>query len=146
MAGKWSRMADSAFISRYALGRDCHQVLRGRLQELAGKITVETGHFSYRVTDSAPVMEVEWAQKFGLGWRGKHTLLLSGEAGSMFFLGELYTDTPLPINNPVGNYCGCSYQGHRYSSNPRGWRVRCEGAGTTFRPWYANTRVGIIPA
>jgi epoxyqueuosine reductase len=98
---------DSAFISRYALGRDYHKVLRGRLQKLADKITVETGHFNYRVfTDSAPVMEVEWAQKSGLGWRGKHTLLLSREAGSMFFLGEVYTDLPLPIDNPVGNYCG----------------------------------------
>lgn len=81
-------------------------MLRERLQELADKIIVETGHFSYRVTDSAPVMEVKWAQKSGLGWRGKHTLLLSGEAGSMFFLGELYTDLPLPIDNSVGNYCG----------------------------------------
>jgi epoxyqueuosine reductase len=70
-------------------------------------IPVETRHFNYRVfTDSAPVMEVEWAQKSGLGWRGKYTLLLSCEAGSMFFLGELYTDLPLPIDNAVGNYCG----------------------------------------
>lgn len=98
---------DSAFISRYALGRDYHKVLRGRLQKLADKITGETGCFNYRVfTDSAPVMEVEWAQKSGLGWRGKHTLLLSREAGSMFFLGELYTDLPLPIDSPLGNYCG----------------------------------------
>ena len=98
---------DSAFISRYALGRDCHQVPSGHLQELADKITVETGHFSCHITDSAPVMEVEWMHKSGLGWCGEHTLLLSGEAGSMFFLDELYTDLPLPIDNPVGNYCGC---------------------------------------
>ena len=98
---------EKAFISRYALGRDYHKVLRGRLQRLADRITAATGQFNYRVfSDSAPVMEVEWAQKSGLGWRGKHTLLLSREAGSMFFLGELFTDLPLPIDNPVGNYCG----------------------------------------
>ncbi len=101
---------DHAFISRYALGRDYHKVLRARLQKLADKITLEVGQFNYRVfTDSAPVMEVGWAQKSGLGWRGKHTLLLSREAGSMFFLGEMYTDLPLPIDEPIGNYCGtCS--------------------------------------
>lgn len=99
-----------AFISRYALGRDYHKVLRARLQKLADKITAEVGHFNYRVfTDSAPVMEVEWAQKSGLGWRGKHTLLLAREAGSMFFLGEMYTNLPLPVDNAGGNYCGsCS--------------------------------------
>ena len=75
-----------AFISRYALGRDYHKVLRARLQKLADKIAVEVGPFNYRVfTDSAPVMEVEWAQRSGLGWRGKHTLLLTRESGSMFF-------------------------------------------------------------
>jgi epoxyqueuosine reductase len=101
------RDGEKAFISRYALGRDYHKVLRGRLQKLADKITAATGQFNYRVfSDSAPVMEVEWAQKSGLGWRGKHTLLLSREAGSMFFLGELFTDLPLPIDNPVENYCG----------------------------------------
>jgi len=105
----WEVMQDGtkAFISRYALGRDYHKVLRARLQKLADKITAEVDHFNYRVfTDSAPVMEVEWAQKSGLGWRGKHTLLLSREAGSMFFLGEMYTDLPLPVDNAVGNYCG----------------------------------------
>lgn len=101
------RDGDKAFVSRYALGRDYHKVLRGRLQKLADKISAEVNHFNYRVfTDSAPVMEVEWAQKSGLGWRGKHTLLLSREAGSMFFLGELYTDLPVPVDDPVGNYCG----------------------------------------
>ncbi|SFE55854.1 tRNA epoxyqueuosine(34) reductase QueG [Nitrosomonas sp. Nm166] len=101
---------DRAFISRYALGRDYHKVLRARLQKLADKITTEVGPFNYRVfSDSAPVMEVAWAQKAGLGWRGKHTLLLSRQAGSMFFLGEMYTDLPLPIDNETGNYCGsCS--------------------------------------
>jgi epoxyqueuosine reductase len=105
----WQVIQDGtqAFISRYALGRDYHKVLRGRLQRLAEKIEAETGHLSYRVfSDSAPVTEVEWAQKSGLGWRGKHTLLLSRDAGSMFFLGELFTDLPLPVDSPVGNYCG----------------------------------------
>lgn len=98
---------ERAFISRYALGRDYHKVLRGRLQKLAERITGAAGPFNYRVfSDSAPVTEVEWAQKSGLGWRGKHTLLLSREAGSMFFLAELFTDLPLPVDKPVGNYCG----------------------------------------
>ncbi len=110
--GSWYviNQSEKAFISRYALGRDYHKVLRARMQKLADKITQEIGQFGYRVfSDSAPVMEVEWAQKSGLGWRGKHTLLLSREAGSMFFLGEIYTDLPLPIDEPIGNYCGsCS--------------------------------------
>jgi epoxyqueuosine reductase len=98
---------DRAFISRYALGRGYHKVMRARLQRLADKIAADAGPFNYRVfSDSAPVMEVAWAQKAGLGWRGKHTLLLSRQAGSMFFLGEMYTDLPLPIDHEVGNYCG----------------------------------------
>lgn len=101
---------DQAFISRYALGRDYHKVMRARLQRLADKITATVGQFNYRVfSDSAPVMEVAWAQKAGLGWRGKHTLLLSRQAGSMFFLGEMYTDLPLPVDETTGSYCGsCS--------------------------------------
>ncbi len=105
----WQVIADGdkAFISRYALGRDYHKVLRGRLQKLAERITAEIGSFNYRVfSDSAPVMEVEWAQKSGSGWRGKHTLLLTRDAGSMFFIGEIYTDLPLMVDDPVGNYCG----------------------------------------
>ncbi len=105
----WSVIKDShqAFISRYALGRDYHKVLRGRLQKLVEKMEVVIGSFNYRVfSDSAPVMEVEWASKSGLGWRGKHTLLLSREAGSFFFLAEIYTDIPLPIDEPSKNYCG----------------------------------------
>ena len=99
--------SDKAFISRYALGRDYHKVLRGRLQKLADKIAAKVEHFNYRVfTDSAPVMEVEWAQRSGIGWRGKHTLLLSREAGSMFFLGEIYTDLSLSVDNPTDNHCG----------------------------------------
>lgn len=105
---------DQAFISRYALGRDYHKVMRARLQKLADRITGEAGTFNYRVfTDSAPVMEVELAQQAGLGWRGKHTLLLTREAGSMFFLGEIYTDLPLPMDNvdrapgsAADNHCG----------------------------------------
>ena len=97
----------AAFVSRYALGRDYHKVLRRRLQRLAARVETEVGQFSYRVfTDSAPVMEVELAEKAGLGWRGKHTLLLTREAGSFFFLGEIYTDLPLPVDIPTGNHCG----------------------------------------
>ncbi len=105
----WEVMEDGsrAFISRYALGRDYHKVLRNRLEKLAERIRTEGGSFSYRVfTDSAPVMEVELAYKARLGWRGKHTLLLSRDHGSWFFLGELYTDLPLPIDEPESDHCG----------------------------------------
>ncbi|MDP1734253.1 MAG: tRNA epoxyqueuosine(34) reductase QueG [Sulfuritalea sp.] len=96
-----------AFISRYALGRDYHKLLRGRLQKLADRITAEVGEFAYRVfTDSAPVMEVGHAQNSGLGWRGKHTLLLDRDAGSYFFLGEIFTDLPLAPDTPVTDHCG----------------------------------------
>jgi epoxyqueuosine reductase len=96
-----------AFISRYALGRDYHKLLRGRLQKLADRITEEIGEFAYRVfTDSAPVMEIGLAQNSGLGWRGKHTLLLDRDAGSHFFLGELFTELPLAPDTPVTDHCG----------------------------------------
>jgi epoxyqueuosine reductase len=96
-----------AFVARYALGRDYHKVLRARLQRLADRIAKEIGRFGYRVfTDSAPVMEVELARKAGLGWRGKHTLLIAREAGSFFFLGDIYTDLPLPTDAPVEEHCG----------------------------------------
>src|SRR5207245_3719447 len=86
-----------AYGSRYALGRHYHKVLRGKLQRLADRIAERVGDFRYRVfTDSAPVLEVALAVKAGLGWRGKHTLALTREAGSFFFLGEIYTDLPLP--------------------------------------------------
>ena len=99
--------ADKAYIARYALGRDYHKVLRGRLQTLADRIQAEVGAFGHRVfVDSAPVMEVEIATRAGLGWRGKHTLLLSREAGSLFFLGEIYTDLPLPTDVPLAEHCG----------------------------------------
>lgn len=97
----------AAVVSVYARGRDYHKILRSRLQKLAEKMSAEIGHFGFRVfTDSAPVMEVELAQGAGLGWRGKHTLLLHREAGSMFFLGEIYTDLPLPSDEPISSHCG----------------------------------------
>jgi epoxyqueuosine reductase len=97
----------AAYISRYALGRDYHKVMRRRLQRLADRITGAVGPFRYRAfTDSAPVMEIPLAEKAGLGWRGKHTLLLNREAGSYFFLGELYTDLPLPVDTQTGEHCG----------------------------------------
>ncbi len=99
--------ASKAYISRYALGRDYHKLIRSRLQKLAEKIQGEIGPFQFRAfTDSAPVMEVELASQSGLGWRGKHSLLLSRTAGSWFFLGEIYTDLPLPIDEPEQNHCG----------------------------------------
>ena len=95
-----------AAISRYAWGRDYHKVVRGRLQKLADAITEMAGPFGYRVfSDSAPVMEVEFARQAGLGWRGKHTLLLSRQ-GSWRFLGEIYTDLPLTPDAPVEEHCG----------------------------------------
>jgi len=107
-----TRSADpgAAQVSIYARGRDYHKVLRARLQQLATRIEGRIGPFGYRVfTDSAPVMEVALAEKAGLGWRGKHTLLLHREAGSMFFLGEMLTDLPLPVDDPVTPHCGqCS--------------------------------------
>ena len=108
-AASWQVINDpgKAFVSRYALGRDYHKVLRRRLQRLAERVEAAVGAFSYRVfTDSAPVMEVALAEKAGLGWRGKHTLLLTREAGSYFFLGEIYTDLPLPVDQAAVNHCG----------------------------------------
>ena len=94
-------------ISRYALGRDYHKLLRARLQRLADRIATHIGPFGYRAfTDSAPVLEKALAEKAGLGWIGKHTNLLQRDAGSWFFLGELYTDLPLPVDTPASNHCG----------------------------------------
>jgi len=96
-----------ANIARYARGRDYHKVLRDRLQKLCERIRAEVGEFGYRVfTDSAPVMEVELAARAGIGWRGKHTLLISRDAGSWFFLGEIYCDIRLPVDEPQKNHCG----------------------------------------
>ena len=106
---EWERIArpDEAVVSVYARGRDYHKVLRGRLQDLASRIEARIGPFGYRVfTDSAPLMEVELAQKAGLGWRGKHTLLLNRESGSVFFLGEILLDLPLPVDAPIEPHCG----------------------------------------
>ena len=98
---------DAAYISRYALGRDYHKVLRARLQSLADRIENVVGPFGYRAfTDSAPVMEVEIARRAALGWRGKHTLLIHRDAGSLFFLGELFTNLPLPADAPQADHCG----------------------------------------
>ncbi|WP_412480780.1 tRNA epoxyqueuosine(34) reductase QueG [Azonexus sp. IMCC34839] len=95
-----------AAISRYAQGRDYHKVVRNRLQKLAETIAAEIGPFGYRVfSDSAPVMEVEFARQAGIGWRGKHTLLLS-QHGSWRFLGDIYTDLPLPPDTPIAEHCG----------------------------------------
>lgn len=99
--------ANQAFVSRYALGRDYHKTLRARLQKLADKIRESVGPFGYRVfTDSAPVMEVELASSAGLGWRGKHSMLLSREHGSWFFIGEIYSDLPLRPDPLQQSHCG----------------------------------------
>jgi len=96
-----------AYVSRYALGRDYHKVIRKRLQRLADHIAARTGPFGYRAfTDSAPVLEKALAENAGLGWIGKHTNLINERAGSWFFLGELYTDLPLPVDPPAANHCG----------------------------------------
>lgn len=99
---------DLAYISRYALGRDYHKVLRQRLQKLASEISAKYGNFGYRAfVDSAPVLEKALAEKAGLGWIGKHSNLLSTDAGSYFFLGELYTDLPLETDSPLAtSHCG----------------------------------------
>lgn len=112
------RDSEKAFISRYALGRDYHKVMRNKLQKLSEKIQAELkllqesqeitdSEFEYRVfTDSAPVLEVALAEKAGLGWRGKHTLLINKNRGSWFFLGEIYTSLPLTIDVPTSSHCG----------------------------------------
>lgn len=104
-----ARLADdgAAVVSIYARGRDYHKVLRARLRELGERIAAELERDVYRpYCDSAPLLEVELARKAGLGWRGKHTLLLTREAGSMFFLGEILTDLPLPVDVPLSDHCG----------------------------------------
>jgi epoxyqueuosine reductase len=97
----------SAYISRYALGRDYHKLMRNRLQKLADRIHAEIGEFGYRAfVDSAPVLEKALAEKAGLGWIGKHSNLINRKAGSWFFLGEIYTDLPLPIDRAATDHCG----------------------------------------
>jgi epoxyqueuosine reductase len=98
---------EKGVVSRYALGRDYHKLMRKRLQKLALKIEQLSGPFAYRVfVDSAPVMEKALAEKAGLGWIGKHSNLINRKAGSWFFLGEIYTDLPLPIDTPAEEHCG----------------------------------------
>lgn len=104
-----AQLADpaTAFVSRYALGRDYHKLLRKRLQNLAEQIAAAIGPFGYRVfVDSAPVLEKAIAEKAGLGWIGKHSNLINRLAGSWFFLGEIYTDLKLPADPPASNHCG----------------------------------------
>ena len=99
-----------AYVARYARGRDYHTMVRSRLQKLCDRIEDEAGPFGHRVfSDSAPVLEVELAAKAGIGWRGKNTLLLARDAGSYFFLGEIYTSLPLPPDEAATEHCGtCS--------------------------------------
>ena len=104
---------EKAYISRYALGRDYHKVIRGRLKKLANKIKQRIGEYSCHnstdlraFVDSAPVLEKALAEKAGLGWIGKHTLLINREVGSWFFLGEIYTNLPLPIDHETTAHCG----------------------------------------
>jgi len=109
----WEVLEDPelGYVSRYAVGRDYHKVIRARLQALADRMTSEIGPFHYRVfSDSAPVMEVSLGQRSGLGWRGKHTLLLSRDAGSMFFLGELFVSLDLARDAPVTEHCGTCHR------------------------------------
>jgi len=96
-----------AYISRYALGRDYHKLIRQRLQKLASRIEQQVGSFGYRAfVDSAPVLEKPLAENAGLGWIGKHTNIINSDAGSWFFLGELYTDLPLPVDAKASAHCG----------------------------------------
>ena len=104
-----STLADRqvAYISRYALGRDYHKLMRRRLQQLCERVVSAVGPFGYRVfTDSAPVLEKALARNAGLGWIGKHTNLIDRNAGSYFFLGEIYLDLELPADEPSSAHCG----------------------------------------
>ena len=108
-APAWRVLGQShrAYVSRYALGRDYHKLMRKKLQKLADRMTQAFGSFGYRAfVDSAPVLEKPLAEQAGLGWIGKHTCLISRTAGSWFFLGELYTDLPLPAATPQRDHCG----------------------------------------
>ncbi|AXK71955.1 tRNA epoxyqueuosine(34) reductase QueG [Lysobacter sp. TY2-98] len=105
----WATLDDGerAYVARYALGRDYHKLMRGRLQKLADRIADEIGPFGHRVfVDSAPVLERALARNAGLGWIGKHTCLIDRNGGSWFFLGEIYVDIPLPVDPPATAHCG----------------------------------------
>ena len=108
-AAAWDNLHDGerAYVARYALGRDYHKLMRGRLQKLADAIAGEIGPFGHRVfVDSAPVLERALARDAGLGWIGKHTCLIDKDGGSWFFLGEIYLDLPLPVDAPASEHCG----------------------------------------
>ena len=108
-AVEWQRLGapEQAAVSIYARGRDYHKVLRSRLQQLADALASWVGPYGHRVfTDSAPLLEVELASRAGTGWRGKHTLALARDAGSMYFLGEICVDLPLPVTPPESGHCG----------------------------------------
>ena len=108
-AEPWSILEDGTrgYVARYAVGRDYHKLLRKRLQRLAGRIAEAIGPFGHRVfVDSAPVLEKPLAQRAGLGWTGKHTNLIADDAGSWFFLGEIFTDLELPPDTPAADHCG----------------------------------------
>ena len=105
----WRTLADGerAYVARYALGRDYHKLMRQRLQRLADRVQEEIGPFGHRVfVDSAPVLERALARNGGLGWIGKHTCLIDSDGGSWFFLGEIYLDLPLPVDEPASAHCG----------------------------------------
>ena len=105
----WETLADGgrAYVARYALGRDYHKLMRNRLQKLAESVQAEVGPFGHRVfVDSAPVLERALARNAGLGWIGKHTCLIDRDGGSWFFLGEIYVDLPLPVDEPASAHCG----------------------------------------
>jgi epoxyqueuosine reductase len=107
--GAWATLADGsrAYVARYALGRDYHKLMRNRLQKLAERVAAEIGPFGYRAfVDSAPVLERALARNAGLGWIGKNACVINRGTGSWFFLGELYTDLPLPIDAPASTHCG----------------------------------------
>jgi epoxyqueuosine reductase len=108
-AEPWATLADGerAYVARYALGRDYHKLMRRRLQSLADGIAASVGPFGHRVfVDSAPVLERALARNAGLGWIGKHTCLIDSGGGSWFFLGEIYVDMPLPVDEPASAHCG----------------------------------------
>ncbi|MBP6596352.1 MAG: tRNA epoxyqueuosine(34) reductase QueG [Arenimonas sp.] len=108
-AAAWATLdqPEQAYVARYALGRDYHKVMRGRLQRLADRIAGQIGPFGYRAfVDSAPVLERALARDAGLGWIGKHSCLINKTAGSWFFLGEIFTDLPLPLDAPASAHCG----------------------------------------
>jgi len=108
-ASAWKNLHESerAYVARYALGRDYHKVMRARLQKLADRVETAIGQFGHRVfVDSAPVLERALARNAGLGWIGKNTCLINKNAGSWFFLGEIYIDLPLPVDAPADAHCG----------------------------------------